>query len=135
MTDLISRADAIEVVHKHFTDALDDLPTETDEDGDVIFKDTKSVNELLKHNKAISKELKALPSADAEWIPCSEKLPDNKTYVLTTIQAIDAVEVVRCKDCKNWRESHSEDEESYCYIDGRTTDSTDYCSWGERKEP
>jgi hypothetical protein len=44
-------------------------------------------------------------------------------------------EVVRCKDCKNWRESHSEDEESYCYIDGRTTDSTDFCSWGERREP
>ena len=44
-------------------------------------------------------------------------------------------ELVRCKDCKNWRESHSEDEESYCYIDGRTIDSTDYCSWGERKEP
>lgn len=42
--------------------------------------------------------------------------------------------LVRCKDCKNWRESHSEDEESYCYIDGRTTDSTDYCSWGERRE-
>ena len=43
-------------------------------------------------------------------------------------------ELVRCKDCKNWRESHSEDEESYCYIDGQTTDSTDYCSWGERRE-
>ena len=42
--------------------------------------------------------------------------------------------IVHCKDCKNWRESHSEDEESYCYIDGRTTDSTDYCSWGERRE-
>ena len=43
--------------------------------------------------------------------------------------------IVLCKDCKNWRESHSEDEESYCYIDGRTTDSMGYCSWGERKEP
>lgn len=61
-TDCFSRADAIEVVHRHFTDALGDLPTETDEDGYVIYKDTKSVNELLKHNKAISKELKALPS-------------------------------------------------------------------------
>lgn len=30
--------------------------------------------------------IKALPSAKAEWIPCSERLPDNKTYVLTTIQ-------------------------------------------------
>lgn len=43
-------------------------------------------------------------------------------------------ELVRCKDCKYWREFHSEDDESYCYIDGRTTDSTDYCSWGERNE-
>ena len=25
-------------------------------------------------------------SAGAEWIPCSERLPGNKTYVLTTIQ-------------------------------------------------
>lgn len=24
--------------------------------------------------------------AKREWIPCSERLPDNKTYVLTTIQ-------------------------------------------------
>lgn len=47
----------------------------------------------------------------------------------------ELVSVVRCKDCKNWRESHSEDEESYCYIDGRTTDSTDFCSWVERREP
>lgn len=30
--------------------------------------------------------IKALPSAEAEWIPCSERLPNNKTYVLTTIQ-------------------------------------------------
>lgn len=65
MTDYISRADAIEAVHKYFVDAFDDLPTETDEDGDVIYTDTKSVNELLNHNKAISKALKALPSADA----------------------------------------------------------------------
>ena len=46
---------------------------------------------------------------------------------------LDKYEIVRCKDCKNWRESHSEDEESYCYIDGRTTDSTDYCSWAKMK--
>lgn len=50
------------------------------------------------------------------------------------LDALEKQSVVRCKDCKNWRESHIEDEESYCYIDGRTTDSTDYCSMGERKE-
>lgn len=66
MSDMIYRADAIEVVHKHFIDALDDFPTITDEDGYVIIKDTKSVNELLKHNKAISKALEALPSVEAK---------------------------------------------------------------------
>ncbi len=101
---LIKQEDAIEVVHKHFVDAFDDLPTETDEDGDVIYKDTKSVNELLKHNKAISKELMALPSAEAEhghgdgqwfdltdaltvkrdkWIPCSERLPEEHEWIGT----------------------------------------------------
>lgn len=57
------------------------------------------------------------------------------THMVAVHCRIDIDELVRCKDCKNWRESHSEDEESYCYIDGRTTDSTDYCSWGERREP
>jgi hypothetical protein len=57
----------------------------------------------------------------------------NDKMVLEEVKEI--MSVVRCKDCKNWRVSHSEDEESYCYIDGRTTDSTDYCSWGERREP
>lgn len=60
---------------------------------------------------------------------------DYEHATLVDIKEPLKVSVVRCKDCKNWRESHSEDEESYCYIDGRTTDSTDYCSWGERREP
>lgn len=114
-SDLISREDAIEVVHKHFVDAFDDLPTATDEDGDVIYKDTKSVNELLKHNKAISKELKALPSADA-------------------------VEVVRCGECKYKRLYDDGDTKYYyCALEDRpnrnwSVDDTDYCSWGERNE-
>ena len=64
---------------------------------------------------------------------------DMAIEALQTLEAVERIktevlpqtDLVRCKDCKNWRESHSEDDESYCYIDGRTTDSTDYCSWGE----
>ena len=76
---------------------------------------------------------------DREWIiGCikhdgfikTDRFDKANQFILDALQT----EVVRCKDCKNWRESHSEDEESYCYIDGRTTDSTDYCSWGERRE-
>ena len=65
----------------------------------------------------------------------SAEYEDYEHASLVDIKEPLKVLVVRCKDCKNWRESHSEDEESYCYIDGRTTDSTDFCSWGERREP
>ena len=42
-------------------------------------------------------------------------------------QTIDAVEVVRCKDCRHWRTS-------YCVIHGDSWEETDYCSDGERKD-
>lgn len=81
--DLISRADAIKAVHKYFVEAFNNEPHEIDEDGDDVFTDMKSVNALLHHNKYVSKALKALPSADAEWIPCSERLPEDGTTVIT----------------------------------------------------
>ena len=65
MTDLINRADAIDAVHEYFVDAFNNEPHEIDEDGDDVFTDMKSVNALLRHNKMVSKALKALPSADA----------------------------------------------------------------------
>ena len=88
---IITRADAIEVVHKYFIEALDNEPHEIDEDGYDVFTDMKSVNALLHHNKMISKALKALPSADkphGKWLDkpkgyyCSEcgKWCDRGTY-------------------------------------------------------
>lgn len=50
----------------------------------------------------------------------------------------EAVEVVRCKDCKYWREwenrvgSCHRSENRYNWFG---VDSTDYCSFGERREP
>lgn len=54
---------------------------------------------------------------------------------------VDAVEVVRCKDCVNARPLNMEDSEESCYIDGcvwcieRQTGMMpdEYCSDGERK--
>lgn len=71
--DCISRQQAIEVVHKYFVDAIDKTPHEIDEGGDEIYTDTKAVNELLKHNKHISKAIKELPPVTptertGEWI-------------------------------------------------------------------
>ena len=49
--------------------------------------------------------------------------------VLTIINeapTIDAVEVVRCKDCKYWDGEFCEMNETYC-------EDTDFCSYGERR--
>ena len=46
---------------------------------------------------------------------------------VSEIPTTDAVEVVRCKDCRHWRTS-------YCVIHGDSWEETDYCSDGERKD-
>ena len=59
------------------------------------------------------------------------------------IESLDAVEVVRCKDCKHWLNSWvapgAEHAHGYCHIEetddvvvGRWDD--DFCSYGERKD-
>lgn len=63
---------------------------------------------------------------------------------LSNIPASDVVEVVRCKDCKMWGRTLTEEERQFC-IDTNTdlvcgvwtSDGlmpNDYCSQGERKE-
>lgn len=50
---------------------------------------------------------------------------------------VDAVEVVRCKDCVNCSECITDDGmHSYirCLWKGATICENDYCSWGERRE-
>ena len=46
---------------------------------------------------------------------------------VSEIPTTDAVEVVRCKDCRHWRTS-------YCVIHDDSWEETDYCSDGERKD-
>lgn len=61
--------------------------------------------------------------------------------LLETQHTVDAVEVVRCKDCKHWRDSwvgpDGKSEHGYCHMEesddlvvGRWSD--DFCSYGER---
>jgi len=42
---------------------------------------------------------------------------------------LDAVEVVRCKDCKWW-----DSNENTCIEIGGLWRASDFCSWGERRE-
>lgn len=46
-------------------------------------------------------------------------------------QSVDAVEVVRCKDCKEWE--YDENFSGWCNMWRRRTHGNHFCSYGERK--
>lgn len=47
---------------------------------------------------------------------------------------IDAIPVVRCKDCKNRNENCGMGEHRWCEIINMSTRADDYCSYGKRRE-
>ena len=53
---------------------------------------------------------------------------------LAEAPAVDAVEVVRCKDCKKRNTVNCPMEEQYVEYPWQATKHDDYCSYGERKE-
>lgn len=55
---------------------------------------------------------------------------------IKAIPAADVVEVVRCRDCKYYRQntySPDEDMMCMCWCDWLPTDPDDFCSYGVRK--
>ncbi|MBO7171335.1 MAG: hypothetical protein J6V52_00035 [Bacteroidaceae bacterium] len=71
---------------------------------------------------------------------------DDADYIIDYMPAVDAVEVVRCRDCKHTRE-RDEDEKNYlvegvliCTSIDATNDCSNavwpdhFCSYGERRE-
>ena len=52
------------------------------------------------------------------------------------LEPVDAVEVVRCKDCENWREPWLVDQTlGVCQVGRKTlTEPNHFCSYGERKD-
>lgn len=123
MTDLISRSNAIEAVNM-----LD------------IFPPTKD---------AVARELMALPSAEAVTIhedgTLEVKVPNaqkvGRVLVVDTDSHIggglfytdDAVEVVRCKDCKHYSVEGETTRFGWCGYWNKPTDEMRYCSDGERR--
>ena len=59
---------------------------------------------------------------------------------LKSMPTVDAVEVVRCKDCKHWKPIHEHIPYMECnifcgaYDHGYPTGADDFCSYGERKD-
>lgn len=58
------------------------------------------------------------------------------TNIVKTIKEANADEVVRCKDCKHWKEitNGNWEHEPYCEWAGWLIGGNGYCVYGERKE-
>lgn len=56
--------------------------------------------------------------------------------VVEAMPTVDAVPVVRCKDCVNWQTdwTPSAKDSHYCAMVDLSTEETFYCSYGERKD-
>ena len=57
-------------------------------------------------------------------------------YFIMHAPTVDAVEVVRCKDCKKCEERHTANYLPflYCKLDGRGVLRNFFCCWAERRE-
>lgn len=54
--------------------------------------------------------------------------------VLFEFPTIDAVPVIRCKDCKYYQHGKNADDWLWCMMNHHYTDEEKYCAWAERKE-
>jgi hypothetical protein len=57
---------------------------------------------------------------------------------IENLPSVDAVEVVRCKDCKWYKQNPfiSDEEDFWCqhWVDWLPTKPEDYCSYGEKRD-
>lgn len=97
MNDLIRRDDVLQAIHGYWYSKINELPTENTEDGEII-TNVRKANEYLEHNKQLS----------------------------LFIQLIKAVEVVRCKECKWYKDFDG------CFFSTTEVEEDGFCSYGER---
>ena len=65
--------------------------------------------------------------------PNAYHLTNYATLILREAPTVDAVEVVRCRDCK-YHEDTSITEYEHCCLLSKTVRYNDFCSYGERKD-
>ena len=59
--------------------------------------------------------------------------PSDPVCLVEDAPAVDAVPVVRCKDCKHY-DAHYYDNQGTCYLDGWGVHADFFCANGERRE-
>lgn len=65
--------------------------------------------------------------------PNAYHLTNYATLILREAPTVDAVEVVRCRECK-YHEDTSVTEYEHCCLLSKTVRHNDFCSYGDRKE-
>ena len=63
-----------------------------------------------------------------------QRIKDVIDAIVDSTPTVDAVEVVRCKDCKHWKETVNGVPTCQGHGIAFITQAEDYCSYGERKE-
>ena len=90
-------------------------------------------NDALERLEKAEQEMMVVSMVGCKAVPMHGVIEFIKTRL-----TVDAVEVVRCKDCKHWNEETGFcDEHSHFFNDGMCWDmfnENDYCSYGERKD-
>ena len=70
-----------------------------------------------------------LIDADALWEQISNAKPNDALSLIEDAPTVDAVDVVRCKDCVHWFKGICSGHSDNIYMD-----ENDFCSLGERRE-
>lgn len=68
---------------------------------------------------------------------CFGYLPEMSEKEFDRFPTVDAVEVVRCKNCKKWMDFSNYkgwENRGFCFLHETNNSSDDFCSYGERKE-
>lgn len=98
--------------------------------------------DLISRQDAIEAFRKSVSKSETEDSLCYNLGLGVAEKVLESLPSADAVEVVRCKDCKFYTDARAMPNKSCCGFCSRLgaisyygVDATDYCSFAERREP
>ena len=93
----------------------------------------KQVSRLIDADAFLAREIKrchCVPSVGS-----SDRDYESLKLLLQQEPTIDAVRVVRCKDCRHWQDNNGGYPNKECrWREDETPDADDFCSYGERKE-
>ena len=90
----------------------------------------KAYVDLCLARSRLAKSRKGAAFYQGDLLPETELTDKEWMRLINATPTIDAVEVVRCKDCKYYGDEH------FCPLRSLAdyTDPNDYCSMGERRE-